>query len=127
MGSQQLLIIAVGIVIVGLMIYSGFLIIQTYFENSNRDQLIATINDVGVMAQQYVKKPIEQGGGGGTFTGWLLPTDLSSTDAGKIRATITNNRINLVATGTELGMDKVSVVRITAAIEKSAIRITVTN
>ena len=127
MGSQQLLLIVVGVIIVGLMIYAGMELTRNYFESSNRDQLITTLNDLGVLAQQYYKKPVELGGGGGSYVGWNMPTDFSQTEAGKFKANVNRNRVRLTATGTEIGMNDRSNVRVTCRVDQNGIRMTITN
>jgi hypothetical protein len=127
MGTQQLLMIVVGAVIVILTVYAGFNIYSTYAESSNRDQLISTLYDLGLNAQQYVKKPVEQGGGGGIYSNWTMPEQFRSTEAGSIRATVRDSRIDFSATGTEIGRDGKTKVNVTARVDESGIRITVRN
>ena len=127
MGTQQLLLITVGVVVVVLMVYAGYEMVSSYYQNSNRDQLITSLQDLGVMAQQYYKRPSEQGGGGQSYLGWILPKSFGKMDAGKIRATVRANRINFTATGTETGLNGKTVVRVTCRVNQKGIRMTVTN
>ena len=127
MGTQQLLMIAVGVVVVVLMVYAGMEMVSSYNQSANRDQLITTLQDLGVLAQQYYKKPAEQGGGGQSYLGWNLPITFSNMDAGKIRATVRSNRVNFTATGTATGLNGKTVVRITCRVDQNGIRMTVTN
>lgn len=127
MGTQQLLLIVVGFIVVVLAVYAGYGMLSSYYQTANRDQLISTMQDLGVMAQQYFKKPAEQGGGGGTYLKWNLPKQFNKMDSGRIRATVTRNRINFVATGTEKGRNNRTVVRITCRVDNNGIRMTVTN
>ena len=83
MGSQQLLLTVVGIIVVGLMIYAGYNISKDYMENANRDHVISTLYDLGLMAQQHYKKDKTQGGGGGTYIGWSIPNNFKSTEVSK--------------------------------------------
>lgn len=127
MGIQQLLLITVGVIIAGLSIYAGISSFRTYSETSNRDQLISTIYDLGLMAQQYFKKPRAAGGGGGTYSGWTLPRQFRRTDAGTFGATVRANRIDLSANGTQTGRNQRTVVRVTARVDNNGIRITIVN
>ncbi len=127
MGTQQLLLIVVGAIVVLLMIYAGINLVNSYYQTANRDQLISNLQNLGVLAQQYFKKPSEQGGGGGSYSGWKLPRTLSKTESGTIRATVRNNRINFTATGTETGLNKRTKVRVTCRVDQNGIRMTVTN
>ena len=126
MGSQQLLLILVDVIIVGLMIYAGMELTRTYFESSNRDQLISTLNDLGVLAQQYYRKA-ELGGGGGSYLGWNLPSNFSKTDAGKFKVTVRANRVDFTATGKETGLNDKGKVKVTCRVDQNGIRMTITN
>ena len=127
MGTQQLLLIVVGTIVVALAIYAGINLVGNYFEDSNRDQLITTLNDLSVFATEYYKKPSEHGGGGGSYSGWTLPKQFKKTDIGKFRATIRNNRINFTATGTVSGENGSSPVRVTARLDNRGFLINVRN
>jgi len=127
MGSQQLLIIVVGVIVVGLLIYAGINIGINYYQTSNRDQIISTLHNLGVMAQQYYKKAAEQGGGGGSYSGWVMPTELKNTDAGEIQVVVSNDKVNFVAKGTEPGINKNAAVRVTCRVDQNGIRIIVIN
>jgi hypothetical protein len=127
MGSQQLLMIVIGVIVVGLVIYSGIDIAANYYQNANRDQLISSLHTIGLMAQQYYKKPFEQGGGGGTYTGWSMPKQFEKTESGEINASVEGDRVNFEATGTETGMNEKTVVRVTCRVDQDGIRMIVTN
>lgn len=100
---------------------------RTYSETSNRDQLISTIYDLGLMAQQHFKKPQVAGGGGGTYSGWSLPRQFRRTDAGTFSATVRTNRVDLSANGTQTGRNQRTVVRVTARVDNNGIRVTIVN
>jgi len=87
MGTQQLLLIALGVIVVGLMVFTGISIMRAYSESSNREQIIANIYDLGLMAQTYYKKNRTLGGGR-TYIGWSIPLQLRNTDAGTFTATV---------------------------------------
>lgn len=127
MGTQQLLLIAVGIVVVVVMIFTGYNYANSYFESSNRDQLISILNDLAIMAQQHYKKPKEQGGGGNTYTGWEIPKQFKSTDAGNIKSIVEEDKVNFTAEGVQLGRDNNLNIKITARLGQQGIRITVIN
>jgi hypothetical protein len=127
MGSQQLLLIVVGLITVGLAVYSGLIIMRNYYEASNRDQLISTLNDLGLLAQQHYKKPAAQGGGGGTYTRFTLPRQFRTTAAGNFSASVRAARVDFTATGKEIGRNGRTVVRVTARASQNGIRFTITN
>jgi len=67
MGQQQLLLIVLGVIIVGIAIVVGINLFQAQAEESAKDSMIAAATNIGAMAQQYYKKPVTMGGGGGDF------------------------------------------------------------
>jgi|WetSurMetagenome_2_1015567.scaffolds.fasta_scaffold429439_1 hypothetical protein len=127
MGSQQLLLIVVGIVVVALVIFAGINIAANYYQTANRDQLISSLYDLGVMAQQYFKKPVQQGGGGGSYSGWIMPKDFEYFEAGQIQVVVSESRVNFEALGAEKGMDEKTNVRVTCRVDQEGIRMIVTN
>ena len=69
MGQQQLLLLVLGIVIVGLAVVVG---IQAFGENQKKSNQDALVNDgvrIASDAQAWALKPSAFGGGNGTFTG----------------------------------------------------------
>lgn len=127
MGSQQLLLIVLGIILVGLAILAGYGIAKDYLENTNREQLISSIYDLGLMAQQHYKKDVSAGGGGGTFTGWVIPAQLRNTESGSFNAVVSSNSVNLTAVGKEIGMNGITNVRVNAVVDEKGIKIIVVN
>jgi hypothetical protein len=127
MGSQQLLLIIIGVIVVGIVIYAGINIADNYYKSANREQLISTMHDLGIMAQQHYKKAYEQGGGGGSYSGWDIPQELRKTSAGEIKAVVQADRINFEATGTEIGMNGKTLIRVTCRVDQNGIRMIVTN
>jgi hypothetical protein len=127
MGTQQLLLILVGVIVVGLTIFAGFSVAKNYTETSNRDQLITTLNDLALLANQHYKKPVAQGGGGGVYTGFTIPRQFRTTPTGNFSATVRANRVDFTATGKEIGRNGRTVVRVTARVEPNRTRLTVTN
>ncbi|MBN1301076.1 MAG: hypothetical protein JW995_07645 [Melioribacteraceae bacterium] len=70
MGQQQLLLITLGIILVGIAIFVAIDIFVTSAAQANRDYLTNKIYLFSDMAIAYYKKPVEQNGGGGSFIGW---------------------------------------------------------
>lgn len=127
MGTQQLLLIALGVFVITVMIIAGFMVYTNYLEDSNRDQLVSLVNDIAVNAQIYYKKPKELGGGGGEFSDWQVPSNLDDTDAGSIRFNIKSNKINLNITGKYEGINEKTPMRITAVINPDGVSIRIKN
>jgi len=67
MGQQQLLLLVLGIVIVGLAVVAG---INAFQENQTKSQQDAMVNEgmrIATDVQSYTLKPDQLGGGGGDF------------------------------------------------------------
>ena len=101
MGQQQLLLIVLGVIVVGIAVVVGINLFNANAVSANRDGVVSDLNNLGAMAQQYYKKPTSMGGGGNTFTGWALPTELDTTANGSYVATINAQSVSIVGTGTE--------------------------
>ena len=72
MGQQQLLLIVLGVIIVGIAIAVGISMFKSNAMSSNRDQVINDLNNLAAKAQQFYRKPTAMAGGGQTFTGFKL-------------------------------------------------------
>jgi hypothetical protein len=68
MGQQQLLLIVLGVIIVGIAIVVGINLFNANAEESAKDTLVSEGINLGALAQQYYKKPVALGGGGNSFT-----------------------------------------------------------
>jgi len=86
MGQQQLLLIVLGVIIVGIAVVVGINLFNANAEESAKDGVVSDCTNLGAMAQQFYKKPTSMGGGGNTFTDWVIPTGLDSTANGMYSA-----------------------------------------
>jgi len=68
MGQQQLLLIVLGVIIVGVAVVLGIQYFSVGAEEAAKDELVAHSMMVASNAQQWLKKPIAMGGGSGSFT-----------------------------------------------------------
>ena len=120
MGSSQLLYITLGLIIVGLAIFSGMNMFQQFTEDSAREELINHCLTILSEAEAYYKKPIEAGGGGGSYVGFEIPADMTKNELGKFKITLAKkqDRININAQGVVDGYDGKKPVRIIARITK---------
>ena len=78
MGQQQLLLIVLGVIIVGIAIAVGISMFKSNAQSSNRDQVINDLDNLAAKAQQFYRKPSAMGGGQQTFNGF----GLAATDTG---------------------------------------------
>lgn len=72
MGTQQLLLIVLGVIIVGVAIAVGITLFRSNAQSSNREQVIGDLENLGATAQQYYRKPKSFGGGGRDFQNFSL-------------------------------------------------------
>jgi hypothetical protein len=103
MGQQQLLLIVLGVIIVGIAVVVGINLFNANAEESNKDGIVSDATNLGAMAQQFYKKPTSMGGGSNTFTGWVIPTNLASTANGTYTAAVAAQQVDI--TGTPLNTD----------------------
>ena len=101
MGQQQLLLIVLGVIVVSLTIVVGISLFSADAVSSNRDGVVSDLNNLGLIAQQFYKKPISMGGGGKKFTGWKLPLELDTTANGNYVASVAAQSVTIRGYGKE--------------------------
>ena len=102
MGQQQLLLIVLGVIIVGIAVVVGINLFNANARESTKDTMVSEATNIGAMAQQYFKKPVALGGGGNTFVGFTdakLPTNLLTTSTATYTLT-GQSTTNCTITGT---------------------------
>ena len=112
MGQQQLLIIVLGIILVGIAIAVGISMFKAQSYDQKKNLLINQCIDLAALAQQYFLKPAEYGGGGNSYNNFSIPDELESTVNGTFQITSQSAvEIVILATGTEVvtGGDSVKV------------------
>ncbi len=127
MGQQQLLLIVLGVIIVGIAVVVGISVFTASGSAANRDAVIADLTNLTSMAQQYYRKPGALGGGDRTFTGWSLPSSLDTTGNGVYTVTIAAQSVTLTGTGNENGNNGTSAVKVTMILGPDAITSTTIN
>jgi len=104
MGQQQLLLIVLGVIIVGIAVVVGINLFNANAEESAKDGVVSDCTNLGAMAQQYYKKPTSMDGGGNSFVGWVVPTTLDSTANGLYAASGQSaNGVTITGTPHEYG------------------------
>ena len=126
MGQQQLLLIVLGVIVVGIAVVVGINLFNANAVSANRDGVVSGLNKLGAMGQQYYKKPTSMGGGGNTFTGWTLPLELDTTANGNYAATVAAQSVTIQGYGTELATNG-SKINHTATVSPSSITVVKTN
>src|SRR5450759_636715 len=69
MGQQQLLLIMLGLIIIGVAVVVGIGMFQDNAVDHNRALVIADMKTLGSKAQHYYSRPTTLGGGGKSFVG----------------------------------------------------------
>ncbi len=113
MGQQQLLLILLTIILVGLAIVIGIIISNVYSTDSNRTSMISELNNMGSQARKYYLETTQLGGGNQSFTGWTIPPGMTQTGNGNYIATVTPQLVTIVGTGIKTGNDGVGKVKLT--------------
>ena len=104
MGQQQLLLIVLGVIIVGIAIVVGINLFNANAVSSNKDAVVSDLNNLAAMAHQYYMKPTSMGGGGNSYASFVMPTGLGTTANGTYTVgTGTATSITFTGTGTQKG------------------------
>jgi hypothetical protein len=112
LGQQQILLIILGLVVIGIAIALGMSLFRAHAISSKRDILTNETIDMAAQAISYYKRAREFGGGGKSFIGWQIPSQVQNTINGSyIIAEVYNDHVVLIATGTEVvtGNDSIQV------------------
>ncbi len=88
MGQQQLLLIILGVIIVGIAVAVGITMFQDNAISANKDAVINDLVQLAAKAQQHYRKPTSLGGGGNSYSGIdsvgsLVSAAFSNNDNGK--------------------------------------------
>ena len=104
MGQQQLLLIILGVIIVGIAIAVGISMFSSSSVQSNKDAIINDMNNLAANAYQFRIRPTTMGGGGGSYTGgngYAIPLKLASNDNGSFTATNAAQAVTFVGTSNQ--------------------------
>ncbi len=81
MGQQQLLLIILGVIIVGIAIAVGLSMFTAQSIGANKDAIISDMTNLSATAYQFRIRPVAMGGGGGTtFVGYTLASVLATNE-----------------------------------------------
>jgi len=108
MGQQQLLLIVLGVIVVGIAIVVGINLFSEQSAASNFDAVMNDLQRIAAISQQWFMKPVALGGGGRTFASIVL-SDInvsSSTQNGSYSiSSPSQNNFTLQGIGVEDGDD----------------------
>lgn len=83
MGQQQLLLVIVGVIIVGLAIAVGIGLFIAQSVSNNRDAMIHDLNMIAQSAYQYRISIRQLGGGEGRYNNYVIPPQMTENGNGK--------------------------------------------
>lgn len=106
-----MLLIILGIIIVGIAIAIGIQLFRAESINKKRDLLINESSSLAALAMSYYKKSVNFGGGGKTFTGWVIPNQMKTTATGSFYAAVYTDSVVITGVGNEVvtGTDSVKI------------------
>ena len=105
MGQQQLILITLAIMVVGLAIFAGVRMFDSYQKSNERDALIHQMQVLVLDARKYAAKATSFAGGGGSFSGYRAPENLSITDRFRIYVGATDSAVTFTGYGGINGED----------------------
>jgi hypothetical protein len=111
MGQQQILLIVLGVIVVGLAIAVSLVLFRAHSIDEKRNLLMNEGSSLASSAMGYYKKPASLGGGGNSFVGWTIPPSMVTTATGRFTATAFSDSLVIIGTGNEVttGTDSVKV------------------
>lgn len=80
MGQQQLLLIILGVIIVGIAIAVGLSLFSAQSIQANKDAIINDLNNIAAHAYQFKIRPASMGGGQGSYSGYGIPSKMASNE-----------------------------------------------
>ena len=91
MGTQQLLLIIVGMIVFAAAIAVGILLFESHSESSTKDSIVSESKNLGSLARQYFNKSTEMGGGNKSFVGWKISNHIDTTSSGTYSILLAND------------------------------------
>jgi hypothetical protein len=111
MGQQQLLLLILGVILVGVAIGVGITMFSAGSVSSNKDDIINDLNNLRANAYQYRLLPSTMGGGGYAYTGYTVPLKLQSNSNGSYTTTsVATGSITFKGTSSQTATNTVTAV-----------------
>jgi len=82
MGQQQLLLIVLGVIIVGIAISVGIGLFGASSTEANKDSVTSGLVNLGANAFGYKIRPSTMGGGSNSYVGYTVPSKMQTDDNG---------------------------------------------
>jgi len=77
-GTNQILLIVLGVIIVGVAIIAGFGLLEVGYDNNIKDMAVQHVHVIGGLATKYYSTRKELGGGDNSFNGFSIPDNFMS-------------------------------------------------
>lgn len=132
MGQQQLLLIVLGVIVVGIAVVAGINLFNSSHDESIKDELVSQCMAIGANAQQFFIKPAAMGGGNNTFNtggqgnnGYTIPTSMNTTTNGTYAGAATATTYTITATPVTVSGKTYNFTNVTCLVSPSTITTTV--
>ncbi len=119
MGQQQLMIIVLTVLVVGLAVYGAFGLMDSFGQTHQRDTIIHRMNILVGEAKKYAAKPATRGGGDGSYLGFSPPAKLAVTPEFRIYTTSGDTWVLFQGFGTTTGEDGKSPIEVVGQFDKN--------
>lgn len=111
MGQQQLLLIILALILVGIAIAAGISIFTAQRLKTNLDDIISDLNLLAANAYQYRGRPTAMNGGEGSYLGYVIPKIMVSNESANYKISDqTLSSITVVAISAQSTTNTVTVV-----------------
>lgn len=101
MGQQQLLLIILGVIIVGIAIAVGLSMFTAQSVGANKDAIISDITNLASNSYQFRVRPLSMGGGGGSYTDYSIPNVLATNENGTYARVVVADLVTFTGTSAQ--------------------------
>ncbi|MCB5231256.1 MAG: hypothetical protein WCX83_03130 [Candidatus Cloacimonas sp.] len=109
MGQQQILLIVLSVILVGVSVSVGISMFKSYALTANQDAIVYDIMNIASTAYQYRLKPSTLGGGNGSFNNFTLPSHSSENSNAKYNVRILQDGKAIEIIGTSNSYDSATI------------------
>ena len=103
MGQQQLLLIILGVIVVGIAVAVGITMFADNAVSANKDAVTNDLVNLASRAQQFYRRPLALGGGQGSFAG--LTADAAGLAKLTSKASNANGTYNILTAGDQTSVE----------------------
>jgi hypothetical protein len=100
MGQQQLLLIILGVIVVGIAIAVGISQFSAHSIQANKDGVTSSLINLAANTYQYRIRPTTIGGGSYSYVNYLMPSKMAFDNNGSYAVSGSPSRTQIVLTGT---------------------------